>query len=352
MLSQAITASSQVVQDAGRTWSVAAPSTVLHVDAESAAGLAACAREVAREYGDGPLDHHDLLVRSEIEVRRASARLLDALIRFRITSSPDGVLLIRGLQVDDPLPPTPSTGAFAGPWRDLAVSTITQLMVMSLLGDVIGFADEKEGRVVQDICPLPGAETRQENTGSCLLELHTEDGFHPQKPHFLSLFGLRPDHARQAITVAGGVRGVIGRLEPRHVRVLREPLFTVRLSSSFVGQDETRYCDPMPVLTGGEQDPDLCVDFNGTRPLTEAAQEAFSALRGLMLDTLVGCVLDQGDLLLIDNRKAVHGRTGFTPRYDGGDRWLRRCFAIGDIRTAIPRLVPHSRAYRPLVETG
>lgn len=31
-----------------------------------------------------------------------------------------------------------------------------------------------------------------------------------------------------------------------------------------------------------------------------------------------------GDLTLIDNDVAVHGRIPFRPRYDGTDRWLKR----------------------------
>jgi L-asparagine oxygenase len=35
----------------------------------------------------------------------------------------------------------------------------------------------------------------------------------------------------------------------------------------------------------------------------------------------------------------VHGRTAFTPRYDGRDRWLQRIFSLRDLR--------RSRDFRP-----
>jgi len=44
-------------------------------------------------------------------------------------------------------------------------------------------------------------------------------------------------------------------------------------------------------------------------------------------------VLDDGDLLVIDNDRAVHGRTAFTPRYDGTDRWLRRALVVTSLPT-------------------
>ena len=34
-----------------------------------------------------------------------------------------------------------------------------------------------------------------------------------------------------------------------------------------------------------------------------------------------------GDIILVDNRRAVHGRSSFSPKYDGYDRFLVRAFA-------------------------
>jgi L-asparagine oxygenase len=40
--------------------------------------------------------------------------------------------------------------------------------------------------------------------------------------------------------------------------------------------------------------------------------------------------LKPGEIILIDNLRAVHGRSSFSPRYDGYDRFLVRCFAVFD----------------------
>ena len=85
-----------------------------------------------------------------------------------------------------------------------------------------------------------------------------------------------------------------------------------------------------------------------TEPTTREAAGAFTALREALLTTMVGTSLGPGDLLVVDNRKAVHGRTGFTPRYDGQDRWLRRCFTVTDIRTSSEQRFPDSRVHHPL----
>ncbi len=49
--------------------------------------------------------------------------------------------------------------------------------------------------------------------------------------------------------------------------------------------------------------------------------------------------LTPGDLVIIDNRVTVHGRTAFQPRYDGADRWLQRTYVTTDLR--------RSRDHRP-----
>jgi L-asparagine oxygenase len=323
------------------------------VDRVISRALARSARRLAvRRTDPRGLDDHELLVEAEVTMRETSPDLIRRLIGFRLAGNRDGVLLLRGLPLDEPLPGTPANGTFSGSWRDLAVSTMTQLMLMSVLGDVIAYADEKDGHIIQDVCPVPGSERLQENTGSCLLELHSEDGFHPNKPHFLALYCLRADHDRQALTVASGIRAALPALEARHVVALRQPWFRIRVSSSFTGLAGVGYSATMAVLSGAPADPDLCVDFHAMEAITEEGACALAALRSSMLGSLVGMVLEPGDMLIIDNRKAVHGRSDFRPRYDSQDRWLRRCFAVTDIRASDWARPPSSRVHQPLSGIG
>jgi L-asparagine oxygenase len=41
--------------------------------------------------------------------------------------------------------------------------------------------------------------------------------------------------------------------------------------------------------------------------------------------------LRAGDLLVIDNAVAVHGRSSFPARFDGTDRWIQRTFVVPDL---------------------
>jgi hypothetical protein len=64
------------------------------------------------------------------------------------------------------------------------------------------------------------------------------------------------------------------------------------------------------------------------RGTTPRAQSALAALHRAVKTATQHVVLAAGDLLVIDNDRAVHGRTPFTPRYDGTDRWLKRSLVM------------------------
>jgi L-asparagine oxygenase len=308
----------------------------------------ACADIGGSSYGPS-LDSEPLLTEAEVVGRALPARLVRTLGRFRRGSNHLGVLVVRNVPVDDPLVPTPQS-VDPCDWRELTVSTVAQLAISSLVGEVIAFADEKQGQLIQEVVPIKGAEQRQENSGSTFLELHTEDGFHPFKPDFITLLCLRPDHDRRARTITGSFTSVLPRLSARSVRTLREPLFRIRHSTSFVGTYAIAYSPPRPVLTGPSSAPEFVADFHLTEPIGPEAEAAFAELGDKLLQSLVGMVMDRGDLIIVDNRVSVHGRTAFTARYDGADRWLRRCYTVADLRPSRGARPANSRVCVPLSE--
>jgi L-asparagine oxygenase len=306
------------------------------------------ALRIAKEYEGYSLHSTDLLHAVELEAAVLPPALRKMLIAFRDDGNSSGCLLLQGLPIGQ-VPATPDRTENEPHWSAIPVPTISQLMAMSVLGRSISYSDEKDGKLVQDVSPRRGAETRQENTGSALLELHTEDGFHPSPPHFLSLMCLRADHARAAATVSGGIGDALRDLDPQTVAALRRPEFRIRFSMSFVRDESAEVlAPPMPVLSGAAQCPDLRADFHATIATTPRAREAFSRLGEAILRSLKGVVLRPGEMIIIDNRRAVHGRSEFAPKYDGEDRWLRRSFAIADLRPIAGSLGP-GRRHQPVV---
>lgn len=319
----------------------------LSLSREDSERVEAEAMHVASEYQGSSLHDPELLRAVELRAAALPVSVRSELIAFRDGGNASGFLLLKGLPLGS-LPDTPERTEDEPEWQEVPVATLSQLMVMSVLGRSISYSDEKNGRLVQDVCPRKGAENRQENSGSVQLALHTEDGFHPAPPHFVSLLCLRGDHDGAAAIVACGIGDVLASLDAETIAALRRPEFRIRFSTSFVPDVSAQVlADPVPVLSGSAPSPDLRCDFNGTVATTPRAQAALDHLEQVIQRSLKGLVMRPGDLIILDNRQAVHGRTGFTPRYDGRDRWLRRSFAVADLRPILGYL-GEGRSYHPV----
>jgi L-asparagine oxygenase len=256
--------------------------------------------------------------------------LLTTLRAFRNDPGADGVLLLRNLPVTggDPLPPTPGVPDSVERTPTVAAAVITSVMLQ--LGEVIAFHNEKSGALVQNVVPVPGKEVSQSNAGSVLLELHIENAFHDNRPDFVGLLCMREDVTGDAKLCTSSIRRALPLLTPATRQVLAEPRFMTEPPPSFGSLGGVRSAHP--VLLGDPEDPNVLVDFAATHPLDDAAQQAMAELREAFTATMAAHRLRVGDLAIVDNRIAVHGRTSFTPRYDGEDRWLERVYAHLDNR--------------------
>jgi L-asparagine oxygenase len=52
---------------------------------------------------------------------------------------------------------------------------------------------------------------------------------------------------------------------------------------------------------------------------------------GLYAELRVSHTLSRGELLIVDNRRALHGHAPFAARFDGSDRFLVRSFVVRDL---------------------
>lgn len=280
----------------------------------------------------GHLDDDALLTEIALASKKVPERLARTLIAFRKNSNDYGTLLFRNLPIDETLPPTPSDGRVCRN-KTTSISEATLAMLMMWLGEPIAYQDEKEGALIQNVCPVQGQEHRQENTGSVYLEFHTEDGFHPFKPDFIGLLCLKPDHQHIARTGTASIRKILQNLDEQTISLLRKPLYHIRLASSFTKDlTSATYSDLLPILSSDYQEPELCMDGHAMEAITPEAEQAMEALEGALKGALIEVALKPGDLIIIDNRVVAHTRTAFQPQYDGNDRWLQRMFVVQDFR--------------------
>jgi len=238
-----------------------------------------------------------------------------------------GVTLRRGLPVGVvPRTPARPTDAHGGD----GTSEATLLAAAAELGEAVGYLPEHGGDLVQNLVPTRAEASRQTSTSSSVeLDFHTETAFHPHKPHFLLLLCLRGDPA--AATLVCSVPEVLPEVEPWARRTLAEPRFRLGVDESFTGGLPVELAHPVAVLTGPADDPVCTFDANlmlGTDPEADAA---LRSLRRLVRRRHRRVTLVEGDLLVVDNHQAVHGRGPFPARFDGTDRWLQRTFVVDDL---------------------
>jgi L-asparagine oxygenase len=268
------------------------------------------------------------------------AGLIECLRIFRRYGSPVGGLLIRECPIFE-IPPTPSA-----PEQSVG-TTIPAAGVLGIItaaiGDQYGFKPEMAGHIIQDIVPVAGFEQAQQSISSnSELYKHVESAFTDDRPDYVALFCLRADHDKIAGTTLSSIEAMLPRLSESAVETLRQPRFKTTVDASFLlgmGSEDPIYVGPIRVLTGSMSRPRIRADFAETTGLDSTAQAALDELRRSADEVAISIRLEPGDLLLVDNHHAFHGRTPYRARWDGADRWL--------LRTFIARDLSRSEAHRP-----
>lgn len=259
--------------------------------------------------------------------RLLSPAVHDALVDFADQPHRSGALLIKGMPFGD-LPPTPPTPT--APTTKDHVSEFTLLTVARRLGQPVGYEPEHGGDLVQNLVPVAASADRQTSTSSKVdLMFHTEAAFHPHRPRFLLLLCLRGD--ARATTTLASIHELIPHLSQRTRDVLFQPRFRTAIDESYLHGRQNMLGDPIPVLRGHPDTPSMVFDQDLMVGIDEEADQALQTLGKLVEEFHTGLALEQGDLIVVDNDVAVHGRTSFAPRFDGTDRWLQRCMAVTDL---------------------
>ncbi|MEL7487805.1 MAG: TauD/TfdA family dioxygenase, partial [Pseudomonadota bacterium] len=250
---------------------------------------------------------------------------------FRRKGNLDGVMLVRGLPIDIDLPPTPVD------IHENRKSTSTSEALLAAfgmaLGDPMTYSQQHDGKLFHTIVPIKKDADEQSFSGSSvLLEFHTEITFHPFTPHFLQLYCLRQDHHKVAKTLFAPVRRIINNMPLNMRSILFEERFETRIDYSWnPTQKENSPGRKCALLYGSVYDPFLNYDIDLMKGLDDQAQAALETMAESANEKWNYVRLQPGDLLIIDNRRSIHGRSSYEPLYDGKDRWLQRLYVVRDL---------------------
>lgn len=303
--------------------------------------------EVTAEFTS--VDSPEFLMQATPLSHELPRRLRGMMNEFRLKDDGYGVMVIRGFPVDEgKIGPTPAS------WDQRSVSrTLEQEALLALcgtlLGDLVTWASEQDGYIVHNVLPIKEYEDSQLGWGSAMeFILHVEDAFSPYSPDYLGLICMRnPDATGTTISAVADLD--LAQLdldtlfgENFYVRPDDAHLATADQQNSYntsrreaLSQREEEVSKPpkTAILFGDRNAPYVCLD----PPYMDAqgddrAQKAMEQFCRAVNVNKQRVRLQPGDMVFIDNYRAVHGREPFKAKYDGTDRWLKRVKITHDLR--------------------
>jgi L-asparagine oxygenase len=306
-----------------------------------------------------PVGTEALLGEIELAARSSLPEKVLSLLASMATAEGPPSAWIRGLVNENDLPPTPTRADAASNGRLCFLSEVVLLGIATVVGEPLSYRAEKNGALVQNVFPVETESNSPSNESSSFtLDLHTELVFsrrNPERPldaespDFILLWCLRGDPDQAAATIVATIDDLCAELRPSDLEILAEARFELRAPYSFTrdAPDDRPWVGPVPILSGEITNRLAALDLAcGTRGIDDEAKTALLELRRAaqapgMTQRLH---LESGDLLVLNNRRCVHGRTSFPARFDGRDRWVLRGYVrrslagMQSVDTAFPRI--------------
>ena len=280
-----------------------------------------------------PADEPELFcTQSTALSKMISSHIYDVLLQFTAVGTDTGFLLFKNFPIDKySIPKTPDNNTFHIGGTTLLARV--QSILLSAISELISYEAECNGCLFQDVVPIQSMEKQQTSLSSDIeLEIHTEQAFSQLRPDILSLACLRGDP--NAHTYLLPVHTILDNVSIHERSILNMPLWKTGVDLSFKmhgsGFIDGDVRGPLSILYGKENDPFLIFDQDLMSGITNRATTMIKDICNIYYNNRISYCLQPGDIILIDNRRAVHGRSSYSPKYDGNDRFLIRCFSTLD----------------------
>ncbi|MDC9612668.1 TauD/TfdA family dioxygenase [Xenorhabdus khoisanae] len=253
-------------------------------------------------------------------VESLPTRLRIELKKFRNQGYP--LVVIKGFpDMSEKMGPTPNH------WKDVYNTNSGYdyycCLMSNLCGDVVGFSDLQEGKLVQEIFPIKKDAGKQLGTGAVDLLLHTEDTSLDYRADYIGFMCIRNNYrVPTSVSVPD-----FSKLSEKAVSILKKNKFRIFNDRPCLSKEERdENYTICPLLTGGGNNTYMRYDplYLDKAALNTEEHEAVAELEALTEAGVFDLVLSPGEIAFIDNYRCAHGRKAYQPRYDGTDRWLKR----------------------------
>ncbi|MBE0369958.1 TauD/TfdA family dioxygenase [Pseudoalteromonas aurantia] len=248
-------------------------------------------------------------------------RIKKKLLEFKFKGNTNSYLLLKNLPLQAGLCPTPpKKHDVISRERDFAA--LLQSVISVSLGYLYNFKDKITSGLVDDVFPIKQDSNKQVGTNSVFLEWHVEDGFHEMKADYVSLLCLREDHKVQTYLMPARHLN----LSDSDERQLSKFDYLIWEDLTFINDGELQ-SSKVQVLDG-TSDPEIIYDPAYMEACSNESKDAMAAVKESIVKNCISLSLAEGDLLIFDNRRVVHSRNAYEPKFNGEDRWLLRTLIV------------------------
>lgn len=245
---------------------------------------------------------------------------------FALGKNKQPVLLIENLPFCyDALPPTPQND-YSTNGKDFLTEYIMLGIAPFLDATVYVNENEKDGKAIQQLIPLKGHEELATGTGSTSqFKLHSENPHEKNAPDYLILSCCRGD--ANAYTYYLPLDDILYNLPTWVVQDLLDKSYMFRTGPSYRITSEI----VESVLTNNNGNWEIRYNSSNDRlfALDEKHASALQYLREFLDSNapVRKVCLTPGDLLIINNKQCLHGRTSFKMHNEPGRRrWIQRLY--------------------------
>lgn len=274
-------------------------------------------------------------------VAHAPQALIDELLRFPYSPDAPVALVVQGLPVDEPVPPTPIPKLVSEARIPMAEAVLLGCLRVIGIPIVLPDKDNVRGGLVYDMVASGGDGVRSYQR----LHLHRDFAAQVRQRTWeldsFALLALRGDATHKARTTVVSHRALAQAADPSDLELLRKARVYTEIANHSTGEVKYPFgATSWQVVDGSDHDPvfTFYVSDFGKFPEpdithrvgseTPGAVEAYHRLVQIGTDLADEVDLQKGSLLLINNLRCTHGRTSYTPLPDGDpdQRWLVKAF--------------------------
>lgn len=238
------------------------------------------------------------------------------------------VIIMKNLPIEKDIPQTPINNTFH--IGETTMLARIQTIINEYIGEMVSYEAEGGGLLFQDMVPNKKLSNTQTSLGSRVeLELHTEQAFSELRPDYLCLACLRGNNG--AKTYYLDIKNITQRMSIEELNMLKNKLWNIGVDLSFTMNGcngEIR--GPLSILNSKNGHLELVFDQDLIIGLTDEANKLTQKIIDIYYEDREHVILQSGDILIINNHRSVHGRSSFTPNYDGYDRFIIRSFIMSN----------------------